>query len=105
MLTPSILRPHRHLPRRRLDPLRLPLLRLVLPEEGHGLAPRDPKRLRRGIVGVFCSCPTWYSVPIEKSSRVFLVGRCWDQLAEDESLGTSSRGGHHLAAHTFSLAS
>ena len=28
--------------------------------------------------------------------------RCRDQLAEDESLGTSSRGGHHVVAHNLS---
>src|ERR1700683_62588 len=55
MLTPSSLRPRRHLPRRCRDPLRPLLLRLARPVEGHGLAPSDPKRLRRGILGVFCS--------------------------------------------------
>jgi len=48
--------------------------RLVLLEERHRLAPSDPNSLRRGIVGVSCSCPTWYSVPVGKSSRVFLAG-------------------------------
>jgi len=36
--------------------------------------PSDTNSRRRGIVGVFCSCPTWYSVPVGKSSRVFLAG-------------------------------
>src|SRR6266852_2576845 len=39
--------------------------------------------------------------PLARAAGVS-CGRCRDQLAEDESIGTSSRGGHHVVAHNLS---
>lgn len=75
MLTPSSrrlgLRPRpRHLLcGRLLLPLHL-LPRRALPEEEHRLAPSDPKGSRRGIVGIFCSCPHGTLCPLARAAGV-----------------------------------
>jgi hypothetical protein len=42
----------------------------LFPKKDMDFSPSDPKRLRRGILGVFCSCPTWHSAPVRQEQQV-----------------------------------